>query len=106
MKSTIKKFALSNLVILGLVSGPVLADDDMQQMKLISEKLGLISLEQAKGKALEAKPGTIIDAELDDRDFSDSWDYEFEILDSEGKEWDVDVDAKTGEVVKMSKDWF
>ncbi|CAG1003855.1 hypothetical protein MTYP_03125 [Methylophilaceae bacterium] len=81
-------------------------DDDPVKMRTIAEAAGLISLEQAKEKALAAKPGTIIDAELDSRSWPQGWDYEFEIIDADGKEWDVDIDAKTGEVRKIKRDWL
>lgn len=80
--------------------------DDMQQMQTLSSKLGFISPEQANEKALAAKPGVVTEMELDDRDFRSGWDYEFEIVDAEGIEWDVLVDAKTGEVGKVSREYF
>ncbi len=99
-----------NIVIAGLafaLSGPALADgDDPEKMRRIAEAAGLISLEEATQKALAAKPGTIIEVEFDDRKWPQGWDYEFEIIDANGKEWDVDIDAKTGEVRKVKSDWF
>ena len=104
-----------NIVIAGLafalsgpaLSVPALADgDDSEKMRRIAEAAGLISLEEATQKALAAKPGTIIEVELDDRKWPQGWDYEFEIIDANGKEWDVDIDAKTGEVRKVKSDWF
>lgn len=89
-----------------LLSGNAIADDDPVKMRAIAEAAGLISLEQATEKALAAKPGTIIEVELDDRSWPQGWDYEFEIIDASGKEWDVDIDAKTGEVRKIKADWF
>jgi uncharacterized membrane protein YkoI len=103
-----KSFACSALIAaFGVLGGGVaLADDDAQKMRVIAETAGLLTLEQASEKALAAKPGSIIEAELDDRQWPEGWDYEFEIIDKDGKEWDVDVDAKTGEVRKVSKEWF
>jgi uncharacterized membrane protein YkoI len=99
-----------NILIAGLafaLSGPALADgDDPEKMRRIAEAASLISLEQATQKALAAKPGTIIEVELDDRKWPQGWDYEFEIIDANGKEWDVDIDAKTGKVRKVKSDWF
>lgn len=97
---------LSSVLTVLSLSASVHADDDMREMKTLSEGLGLISLEEAKAKALEAKPGVIEDADLEDRDFSKGWDYEFEIVDVDGNEWEVYIDAKTGEVRKIEKDWF
>ncbi|HEY8355130.1 MAG TPA: PepSY domain-containing protein [Methylophilaceae bacterium] len=90
-----------------LLASPALAGtEDPAKMRVIAESLGLISLEEATAKALAAKPGTIIEVELDDRKWPRGWDYEFEIIDADGREWDVDIDAKTGEVRKVKADWF
>lgn len=103
MKSTVMT-VISALSLSALV--PLAQADDAREMKTLSEGLGLISLEEARSKALEAKPGVIEDADLEDRDFSKGWDYEFEIVDADGNEWEVYIDAKTGEVRKIEKDWF
>jgi uncharacterized membrane protein YkoI len=87
-------------------AGSAFADDDRAEMELIAKAAGLISLEEASSRALAAKPGTIIDADLDDREWTSGWDYEFEIIDAAGVEWEVDIDAKTGEVRRVRKDWF
>lgn len=90
-----------------LMSGNAMADgDEPAKMRAIAQAAGLISVEEASEKALAAKPGTIIEVELDDRSWPQGWDYEFEIIDANGKEWDVDIDAKTGEVRKVKADWF
>ena len=90
-----------------LLSGPALADeDDMAEARAIAGAAGLISIEQATEHALKAKPGTVIEVEIDRRTRPEVWDYEFEIIDTEGKEWDVDIDAKTGEARKVRQDWF
>ena len=80
--------------------------DDLREIRKISEGFGLISLEEAQAKALEAKPGIVEDADLEDRAFDKGWDYEFEIVDADGGEWEGLIDAKTGEVRKTTKDWF
>lgn len=97
---------MTGLLALLIQTTPARADDDIREIKTLSEGLGLISLEQAQTKALEAKPGVIEDAELEDRSFGKGWDYEFEIVDTDGNEWEVYIDAKTGEVRKIEKDWF
>lgn len=97
---------LTGFVTVMALSTTLKADDDIREMKTLSEGLGLISLEEAKTAALKAKPGVIDDADLEDRSFGKGWDYEFEIVDADGNEWEVYVDAKTGEVRKVEKDWF
>lgn len=98
--------ALAGMMTLMLNGAPAYADDDIRDIHAYSEGLGLISLEQAEAKALEAKPGVIEDVDLENRTFSKGWDYEIEIVDVDGKEWEVFVDAKTSEVRKIKRDWF
>lgn len=90
-----------------LTASPAWADnDDVQEMAAVAKSFGLISLEAAQTKALAAKPGVIKEAELEGRKFKAGWDYEFEIVDADGKEWEVKIDAKTGTVTDISRDWF
>ena len=98
---------MKSLVIFSVVSVmsfPVLADD-LHEIKTKSEQLGLISIEEAKSIALEAKPGIIDDIDLENRAFFGGWDYEMEVLGKDGKEWGVYINAETGEVRKVSRDW-
>ena len=98
---------MKSLVIFSVVSVmsfPVLADD-LHEIKTKSEQLGLISIEEAKSIALEAKPGIIDDIDLENRAFFGGWDYEMEVLGKDGKEWDIYINAEPGEVRKVSRDW-
>lgn len=105
-----KTFPVKAIVVaagIAAISGPAFADaDDLAEAKAIAAAAGLMTVEQATEKALQAKPGTVIEVELDKRTWPQGWDYEFEIVDAEGKEWDVDIDAKTGEARKVRQDWF
>lgn len=105
MKTFMQKFVVLSVLSLGTLS-VAYADDDIQEMESIAKGLGLITLEQAKSKALAAKPGVVKEAELENRKFGKGWDYEFEIVDADGHEWDVNIDAKTGAVSGTSRDWF
>ncbi|WP_029146592.1 PepSY domain-containing protein [Methylophilus sp. 5] len=104
----------ANLFIIALFCGlmvnqPALADDDEDDVQKMSEKakaFGLISHEDARAKALVAKPGVVKEVELERRKFRAGWDYEVEIVDSNGAEWEVYIDAKTGKVNSINRDWF
>ena len=101
----------SNIIVIAAsiatLSSPAFADDDdLAEAKAIATAAGLMTVEQATEKALQAKPGTVIEVELDKRTLPQGWDYEFEIIDADGKEWDVNIDAKTGEARKVSQEWF
>ena len=107
MKKTIHNIAVMTALTLSAFACPAFADDDdMQEIAVVSKEFGLISLDDAKAKALAAKPGVVTDAELENRKFSKGWDYEFEIVANDGTEWDVYVDAKTGKVNNVNRDWF
>lgn len=98
-----KKLLISTLVGTTL-SFPAFSDD-INEMNAKSEQLSLISVEEAKAIALEAKPGIVDDIDLENRSFFGGWDYEIEVLGKDGKEWDVYINAETGEVRKVSRDW-
>lgn len=92
-----------------MLSQPAWADDDDDDPAKIAEMakaFGLISLEEAQTKALAAKPGVVKEVELERRKFRSGWDYEVEIVDSNGAEWEVTIDAKTGKVNSVNRDWF
>lgn len=98
--------AILSAITLGMPATLAFAQDadDMAEMKAISKSANLIPPEQAIEKALAAKPGTVIDADID-RKFKKFY-YEIEIVDAQGTEWEVDIDAMTGEVRRVKKDWF
>ena len=107
IRNPARLFILSLLCGL-MMSQPAWADDDDDPAKIaeMAKALGLISFEEAQTKALAAKPGVIKEVELERRKFRSGWDYEVEIVDSNGAEWEGYVDAKTGKVGSISRDWF
>jgi uncharacterized membrane protein YkoI len=107
MKQSIIQPLVITLLAFSIWSTSAIADDDdVQEMEAISKQFGFITLEEAKTKALAAKSGVVKDAELEKRKFGKGWKYEFEIVDADGHEWDVDIDAKTGNVIGVARDWF
>ncbi|EUJ09376.1 propeptide domain-containing protein [Methylophilaceae bacterium 11] len=106
MKKSVQTLLMATAISFAIFGPAHADDDDLQEMESISKSFGLIPLEQAKATALQAKPGVIKDAELENRTFEKGWDYEFEVVDADGKEWEVNVDAKTGKVRNIKRDWF
>lgn len=102
----------ANLFIITLLCGVMMSqpawadDDDPAKIAEMAKAFGLISLEEAQTKALAAKPGVVKELELERRKFRSGWDYEVEIVDSNGAEWEVTIDAKTGKVNSVNRDWF
>jgi len=94
--------------LLGVASAgsmPAVADDDdMAKMQAIAKGRGFLTPEQAIERALAVKPGTVVETDLDRR-FNGDYEYEVEIVDAEGTEWELKLDAKTGEVRKTKREW-
>ncbi|HWQ39146.1 MAG TPA: PepSY domain-containing protein [Burkholderiales bacterium] len=96
---------LAGLMLTAVLAGsPAAADDDMAQMQALARTANLIPPEKAIEKALAAKPGIVIDADID-RKLSGLY-YEIEVVDAQGVEWEIDIDAKTGETRRVKRDWF
>lgn len=106
MKQSIQTLFIATAISFAMFSPAHADDDDLQEIEAMVKSFNLVPLEQAKASALQAKPGVIKDAELESRHFEKGWDYEFEIVDADGKEWEVYVDAKTGKVGNVKRDWF
>ena len=103
---TFNKMTLATLLASALTfsTAAVMADDDVATMQMKAEQFGLISMEEAKNIALQEKPGVVTDIELDGIDNGNGWEYEVEVVQEDGTEWDIDVHAKTGELRKVERD--
>lgn len=62
---------------------------------------GYLTVEEVKAKAVETVGGVVTEIELDRQVSGDK--YEVEVK-SEGVEYDLDIDAKTGEVLRTKQD--
>ena len=73
-----------------------------QVVKLVNEKT-IKSLDELKAAAVAKHPGsTVTDSELEEE--YGRYIYKVELRDAQNVEWDVDLDAKTGEVLKDARD--
>lgn len=63
-------------------------------------KSATITIDQAEAIALKARPGTIIDKELEKEKGGSGLRYTFDIKGADGKTYEVGVDAKTGAVLE------
>ncbi len=100
LRNLLAAFAISTIAI----TGPAKADDDDAKDRAIAKAANLITPEQASEKALAAKAGTVTDIDLD-RKWKNYY-YEVEIIDADAVEWEVDINAKTGEIRRIKRDWF
>lgn len=73
-----------------------------QAVQLVNDKT-IKPLDTLKAAALAKHPGaTVTDTELEDS--YGRYIYKVELRDAQNVEWDVDLDAKTGEVLKDERD--
>lgn len=63
---------------------------------------GLLPLEQLQAKALEAKPGQITGMDFEEK--GERLSYEFDVLDAQGAFWEVEVNARTGELIRVKQE--
>jgi uncharacterized membrane protein YkoI len=78
------------------------SDADQKAHQEQYAKEAKITMEAAKAIALKAKAGTITDQELEKE--HGKLLYSFDVRDASGKSFDVEVDAKTGKVLKVEED--
>ena len=77
-------------------------DDDDEELSTEDKQQVKLSLEDARTIALARVTGTVIDEELEKE--KGRLQYAFDIRDADGKVWDVEIDAITGEVLQAELD--
>jgi uncharacterized membrane protein YkoI len=68
----------------------------------LSAKGEILSLEKISQKAKSYKPGEILEVELEKK--HGRYVYEIDILDAGSQVWELKLDAKTGQLLKMEQD--
>ena len=96
--------ALFATVALALSANVAMAKDvPLDQAVKLVQTNQIKSLDELKNAAIAKHPGaTVTDSELED--VYGRYVYKVELRDAQNVEWDVDLDAKTGEVLKDARD--
>ena len=96
--------ALFTAASLTLAAGLAQAKDvPVDQIPQLVKDGKIKPLEELNEIVMKLHPGaTITDSELDNH--TTLFEYEVELKDAQGVEWDVDLNAATGEVLKNKKD--
>ncbi|WP_095058878.1 PepSY domain-containing protein [Pseudomonas sp. Irchel s3f7] len=95
--------ALFTAAALTLTAGLAQADVPVDQIPQLVKDGKIKPLEELNQIVLKLHPGaTIADSDLDNH--FNGFEYEVELKDAKGVEWDVDLNAATGEVLKNKKD--
>jgi len=68
----------------------------------LSAKGDILSLEKISQKAKSYKPGEILEVELEKK--HGRYIYEVDILDAASQVWELKLDAKSGQLLKMEQD--
>ena len=95
--------ALFTAAALTLTAGLAQADVPVDQIPQLVKDKKIMPLEELNKIVLKLHPGaTITDSNLDNH--FNNYEYEVELRDAKNVEWDVDLNAATGEVLKNKQD--
>lgn len=106
MKARLHPFACLVVASISLAAAfawplPAHADDE-QRIRQLQRSGEILSLEHIFDRARKIKPGRIVDVDLDKDD--GRYTYEIELLQSNGQVWEMEFDARTGELLQLEQD--
>lgn len=90
------------VLVLFLKPSTTIADEGPEVARELSRAGVILPLEKIVESAKAIKPGQILETELDHK--ADRYIYEIDILDSKGQVWEVELDAKTGKLIKLESE--
>jgi uncharacterized membrane protein YkoI len=90
--------ALAAAACMVLLAGTVSADDDHLEARRLVEEGSIQPLEGILEQVRELHPGRILEVELEKE--HGLYIYEIEVLDNEGRVWEMEIDAENGEILK------
>ena len=94
-----KRIMLLLMLLVPLLS---LAGSDHERARALHEAGDILSLEQILERVRERHPGRLLEVELEQED--ESLIYEVELLDGEGRVWELELDAVSVEVLKEKQE--
>ncbi|MBP6095577.1 MAG: PepSY domain-containing protein [Methyloversatilis sp.] len=105
--------AIPVLTLLLAVGGVVYVSDshadgdkagDHVMARALSTSGQILSLERIAEAARRIQPGRLIDIDLDFESGPATWVYEVELLDDQGRVWELKLDARNGDLLKIEQD--
>jgi uncharacterized membrane protein YkoI len=91
---------LGLILVLSLIAAPALADrDDHDRARRALEAGEILPLSDILEAATALRPGRVIEVELDRDD--GRWIYELELVSSDGRLYEMEIDAGTGRVLEV-----
>lgn len=99
-------------IALLIIAGTVAADDDDRvqydhnQARRLQREGAIVSLESVLERAQQIHPGELFEVELERHHHAAHYLYEIEILDEDGRVWELTFDARNGAFLeeKIEKD--
>lgn len=79
-----------------------LADLDVSEVRRLKEAGAIMPLESLLQRVRRDYPGRVIEIELEKED--DRYVYELEIVDDNGIVWEIELDARTGELLERERE--
>lgn len=92
------------VLVAGCCLPPVQADSDADRARRLVQQGAILPLEEILPLVRAARPGTLIELELHYEREHDAHVYEMEILDADGRLWEVELDATTGTLIEVEPD--
>lgn len=77
---------------------------DHMMARALSKTGQILSLERIAETARGIQPGRLIDIDLDFESGPATWVYEVELLDDQGRVWELKLDARNGQLLKIEQD--
>ena len=103
MKVNLRAYGLGALALLAVCSLAVARDLDQDEALRLRQQGGILPLEQLLQQALDRYPGAkLLEAELEEK--HDVYIYEVELLTPQGVVRELDLDARTGRLLKDKED--
>lgn len=81
---------------------PTFADTDQATARKLRSSGQILPLEKIHTKAKIIKAGKILETELESK--NGQYIYEIELLDDKGIVWEIKLNAKTGQLIKLEED--
>jgi uncharacterized membrane protein YkoI len=92
------------LLVAGCCLPSAQADSDADRARRLVQQGVILPLEEILPLVRAVKPGTLIELELHYEREHDAHVYEMEVLDTQGRLWEVELDATTGELIEVEPD--
>jgi uncharacterized membrane protein YkoI len=89
---------LATLAVASVMVGPAFGDDDYRESRRLMQKGEILPLQQILDRISQERTGRVLEVEL--KHEHGMVVYEIELLGTEGRVWEYEVDAATGEILE------